>query len=88
MENKSVGWDDFLTSLFQIIIGVEMTNEPDYKIQELFDFDKMQPYYKVLKLIPTGEYVLVQRYDEFMAAKVCVRMCRKYKNPIFHYVED
>ena len=24
MENKSVGWDDFLTSLFQIIIGVKM----------------------------------------------------------------
>jgi len=27
VENKSVGWDDFLTSLFQIIIGVEMTDE-------------------------------------------------------------
>ena len=23
VENKSVGWDDFLTSLFQIIIGVK-----------------------------------------------------------------
>jgi hypothetical protein len=26
VENKSVGWDDFLTSLFQIIIGVKMTD--------------------------------------------------------------
>ena len=33
MENKSVGWDDFLTSLFQIIIGVKMIEiERNYKI--------------------------------------------------------
>ena len=31
--NKSVGWDDFLTSLFQIIIGVKMIEiERNYKI--------------------------------------------------------
>ena len=32
--------------------------DPDYKIQELFDFDEMKVYYKVLKLSPTGEYFL------------------------------
>lgn len=62
--------------------------EPDYKIEELFDFDKMQLYYKVLKLTPTGEYVLLRKCDELMQAKVCVRMGRKYKKPIYHYVED
>ena len=33
MENKSVGWDDFLTSLFQIIIGVKMIEiQKNYKL--------------------------------------------------------
>ena len=62
--------------------------EPDYKIEELFDFDKMQPYYLVLKLTLTGEYVLLRKCDDLMQAKVCVRMGRKYKKRIFHYVED
>ena len=64
-----------------------MTN-PDYKIQELFDFDEMKVYYNVLKLSPTGEYFLMKRCDDFITAKACVRMARKYKQPIYHYVED
>lgn len=64
-----------------------MTN-PDYKIQELFDVDEMKTYYKVLKLSPTGDYCFIRRFDELMAARVCVRMMRKYKQPIYHYVED
>ena len=63
--------------------------KPDYKIQELFDFDKMKVYYKVLQLSPpTGEYFFIKRFDDLMTAKVCVRMMRKYKQPIYHYVED
>jgi hypothetical protein len=62
--------------------------KPDYKIQELFDSGEMKVYYKVLELSPTGEYFYIRRFDEFMAAKVCVRMMRKYKQPIYHYVED
>jgi hypothetical protein len=63
--------------------------DPDYKIQELFDFDEMKVYYKVLKLSPpTGEYFFIKRFDDLMAAKVCVRMMRKYNKPIYHYVED
>ena len=65
----------------------EMTN-PDYKIQELFDVDEMKTYYKVLKLSLTGEYFFIKRFDELMAARVCVRMMRKYSKPIYHYVED
>lgn len=64
-----------------------MTN-PDYKIQELFDFDEMKVYYNVLKLSVIGDYFLMKRCDDLMAAKVCVRMARKYKQPIYHYVED
>lgn len=62
--------------------------EPDYKIQELFDFDEMKVYYKVLKLSPTGEYFIIKRFDDLMTARVCVKMARKYKQPIYHYVED
>ena len=62
--------------------------EPDYKIQELFDFDEMKVYYKVLKLSPTGEYFIIKRFDDLMAARVCVKMARKYNKPIYHYVED
>ena len=65
-----------------------MTN-PDYKIQELFDFGEMKVYYKVLQLSPpTGDYCFIKRFDELMAARVCVRMMRKYKQPIYQYVED
>ena len=64
-----------------------MTN-PDYKIQELFDFDEMKVYYNVLKLSSIGDYFLMKRCDELMEAKICVRMMRKYKQPIYHYVED
>ena len=37
MENKSVGWDDFLTSLFQIIIGAKMINIIDIELQLIFE---------------------------------------------------
>ena len=45
VENKSVGWDDFLTSLFQIIIGVEMTDEyyNDYPTEPIGGDN---PYYR------------------------------------------
>lgn len=62
--------------------------EPDYKIEELYDFAEMKVYYNVLKLSPTGEYFFIKKCDELMAAKACVKMARKYKNRIFHYVED
>jgi len=61
--------------------------EPDYKIEELFDFDKMKPYYLVLKLSVIKEYMLIKKFDELDTAKECVRMMRMYKNRIFHYVE-
>jgi len=62
--------------------------DPDYKIKEFFDFDEMKVYYYVLKLSPTGDYFLKKKCDDLITAKDCVRMARKYKNPIYHYVED
>jgi hypothetical protein len=67
-----------------------MTN-PDYKIQELFDVDRMCRYYVVLKraLIPIDmEYHTIKKFDELEKAKECVRQLRKYKEPVYHYVED
>jgi hypothetical protein len=42
----------------------------------------------VLKLSVTKEYMLIKKYDELDTAKECVRMCRKYENRVWHYVED
>jgi hypothetical protein len=48
----------------------------------------MKVYYNVLKLSVMGDYFLMKRCDDLMAAKLCVSMARKYKQPIYHYVED
>lgn len=67
-----------------------MTN-PDYKIEELFDVDRMCRYYVVLKraLIPTidMEYRTIKNFDDLQKAKECVRQLRKYKEPVYHYVD-
>ena len=64
--------------------------DPDYKIQELFDVDRMCRYYVVLKKThPMDiEYHSIKKFDELEKAKECVRRLRKYKQPIYHYVED
>ena len=68
VENKSVGWDDFLTSLFQIIIGVKMIEiQKNYKLtltegqaQELYGLLKLQKGSGRL----TTDHELVLVYDE------------------------
>ena len=63
--------------------------EPDYKIQELFDTDRMCRYYIVWKLSRNlVEYYKVRQFDGLEEAKRCVRELRKYKQPIYHYIED
>ena len=68
-----------------------MTN-PDYKILETFDVDRMCRYYIVLEraYIPMGnyDYHTIKKFDELEKAKECVRQLRKYKQPVYHYVED
>jgi hypothetical protein len=56
VENKSVGWDDFLTSLFQIIIGVKM-NEPSDT--EILEFLLNQFKAQSLKMNGESEWVFI-----------------------------
>jgi hypothetical protein len=66
-----------------------MTN-PDYRIEERFDFDEMSTYYVIQKYcLAQREYVLQspKRFGQLMQAKEAIRMLRRYKQPIYHYVE-
>jgi len=67
-----------------------MTN-PDYRIQECFDLDFMARYYVIHKYnLPLGEYRLhsPKRFPTLLEAQTAVRMLRRYKETIYHYVED
>ena len=68
-------------------MGETKMTEPDYKIEELFDPENMRVYFIVISMRPNPS-VIGPQFDTLDAAKYCVRMCRKYKNRIFHYVED
>jgi hypothetical protein len=62
----------------------------DYRIAECFDFDAMSTYYTIQKYsVSQQEYVLYspKRFPEFMQAKAAINMLRKYKEPIYHYIE-
>ncbi len=62
----------------------------DYRIVECFDFDEMSNYYLIQKYcLAQREYVLYspKRISNIMQAKEAIRMLRKYREPIFHYVE-
>jgi len=61
--------------------------EPDYKIEECFELKYMKVYFLVYSLIPTPSPI-GPRFDTLEEAKECVRLCRKHKNRVFHYVED
>jgi len=63
--------------------------ESDYKIEEIFDPERMEVYFMVYALNRDRSYTFFnRRFDTLDEAKDCVRMCRKYKNRVFHYVED
>jgi hypothetical protein len=62
----------------------------DYRIVECFDFDEMSNYYLIQKYcLAQREYVLhsTKRFGQLMQAKEAIRMLRRYKEPIYHYVE-
>lgn len=66
-----------------------MMTDPDYKIEELYDIDRMCRYYVVLKkAFAIDEYHIIKNFDDLEMAKKCVRELRRYKKPIYHYVED
>lgn len=65
--------------------------EPDYKIEELFDPGKMERYFVIYGMSPTP-YPVTDRENKIIEFKClstatdCVRMLRKFKNRVFHYV--
>ena len=63
----------------------EMTNQ-DYVIQECLD-DDFKEYFVILR-VKGNEYILVspKHFDTFEEAKNTVRLLRKHKQPIYHYV--
>lgn len=72
----------------ELIMKNKMT-ESDYKIEEIFDPERMEVYFMVYALNRDRSYTFFnRRFDTLDEAKDCVRMCRKYKNRIFYYVED
>lgn len=62
----------------------------DYRILECFDFDEMTQYFLIQKYnVAQQEYVLYspKRFPEFHQAQYAVKMLRRYKEPIYHYVD-
>ena len=64
-----------------------MTNQ-DYVIKECLD-DTFKEYFVILR-VKGNEYVLVspKHFDNLEEAKEAVRLLRKHRQPIYHYVED
>jgi hypothetical protein len=71
----------------ELIMKNKMTNEPDYRIEECFYPEEMRVYFRVYSL-EASPSLIATRFDTLDEAKDCVRMCRKYENRVFHYVED
>jgi hypothetical protein len=69
------------------VYGESKMIEPDYKIEEFFISEDMKVYFRVYSMQPTP-YVVGPRFGTLEQAKECVRMCRKYENRVWHYVED
>jgi hypothetical protein len=61
--------------------------EPDYKIEELYDVEELKVYFVVYSMKPLV-FEVKRRFDTLGEARQVVRMLRKYKERIFHYVED
>ena len=62
----------------------------DYRIVEKLNLDTMKPYFIIQKYnLTTQEYNLhsnahIQTLEE---AQEAIRLLRKYKEPVYHYVE-
>jgi hypothetical protein len=71
--------------------------EQDYRIEELFEPENMRVYFSVwfskntcasTYTLGANPQLIRRQFETLEEAKDCVRMCRKYKNRVFHYVED
>ena len=62
----------------------------DYRIVEKLNLDTMKPYFIIQKYYPvTQEYNLHSnaRFQTLEEAQEAIRLIRKYKEPVYHYVE-
>ena len=62
----------------------------DYRIEERLDMDTMKPYFIIQKYnLITQEYNLHSnaRIQTLEEAQEAIRLIRKYKEPVYHYVE-
>ena len=62
----------------------------DYRIVEKLNMDTMKPYFIIQKYnLLTQEYNLHSnaRIQTLEEAQEAIRLIRKYKEPIYHYVE-
>lgn len=64
--------------------------EPDYKIEECLDRDTVEVYYRVYRMRRqySPDLATEKIFDTLDEAKKCVRLLRKYKERIFHYLEE
>ena len=62
-------------------------NNGGYKIEKVVESETMREYFLVYCMRPTPS-IIGPQFDTLEEAKECVRMCRKYEDRIFHYVED
>lgn len=62
--------------------------EPDYKIEEYLDRDMMKVKFSIIRLGAWPGYATPLRYNTLESAKEAVRSLRKYKNRVFHYVDE
>ena len=62
----------------------------DYRIVERLNVDTMKPYFIIQKYnLITQEYNLYSnaRIQTLEEAQEAIRLIRKYKEPVYHYVE-
>ena len=62
--------------------------DPDYTIEELYDIEELKVYFLIHCMKPNPYLATSKRFYTLGEAKQVVRMLRKYKGRIFHYVED
>ena len=62
----------------------------DYRIVEKLSLDTMKPYFTIQKYnLQLNEYHLLSNspIQTLQQAQEAIRMLRKYKEPIYHYVD-
>lgn len=66
----------------------ESDMEPDYKIEEYLDREVMKVKFSIIRLGAWPGFATPVRYNTLEGAKEAVRALRKYKNRVFHYVDE